>query len=130
MKDSLLFLKRLEDLRSDEGDSVTLFCDNPEGPPNNAIECNGGWTDWNDRRFSGETLEAAVEAAWLERAKAEAEVSKDEEIKRLRRAAAEVIADMQASHRNLSRNPSGVWANAVAVLRIESWTATLRKATS
>jgi len=43
-------------LRAPEGDSVTLLCDNPDGPPNNAIECNGDWTDWNDRRFSGETI--------------------------------------------------------------------------
>lgn len=54
-------------LRRDEGDSVTLLCDNPEGPPNNAIECNGGWTDWTDRRFVGETLRAAILAAYKAR---------------------------------------------------------------
>lgn len=43
-------------LRADEGDSVLILCDNPDGPPNNAIECNGGWTLYEPERFSGETL--------------------------------------------------------------------------
>lgn len=59
------FVAMLHALREDEGDSVTLLCDNPEGPPNNAIECNGGWTDWVDRRFGGETIEQAVRLAYL-----------------------------------------------------------------
>lgn len=50
-------------LRAEEGDSVTILCDNPEGPPNNAVECNGAWTDWLDRRFEGDTLLRALEAA-------------------------------------------------------------------
>lgn len=54
-------------LRSDEGDSVTLLSDNPEGPPNNAIECCGMWTGWIDRRFEGETLAAALLAAYRAR---------------------------------------------------------------
>ena len=33
-------------LRADEGDSVTLLCDNPDfnGQPNCAVVCNGDWT--------------------------------------------------------------------------------------
>lgn len=58
----------LNRLRADEGDSITLLCDNPEGPPNNAVECCGAWTDWTDRRFEGETLDAAIRAAWDARA--------------------------------------------------------------
>jgi hypothetical protein len=50
-------------LRADEGDSVTILCDNPEGPPNNAVECCGAWTEWNDLRFDGETLLGALKAA-------------------------------------------------------------------
>lgn len=59
------FIDMLNDLRRDEGDTVTLLCDNPEfnGQPNNAVECNGGWTEWQDRRFTGDTLEQAVAAA-------------------------------------------------------------------
>jgi predicted HAD superfamily Cof-like phosphohydrolase len=59
------FHEMLNELRRDEGDSVTLLSDNPEGPPNNAIECNGMWTNWEDRRFDGQTLHAAVRAAYV-----------------------------------------------------------------
>lgn len=58
------FVEMLNYLRADEGDSVTLNCDNPDGPPNNAVECCGGWTDWTERRFAGESLDAAVRAAY------------------------------------------------------------------
>ena len=52
-------------LRADEGDVVTLVCDNPDfnGQPNNAVDCCGGWTDWKDLRFTGDSLFAAVSAA-------------------------------------------------------------------
>ena len=64
---ALIHLQRnLTYLRADEGDSVTLLCDNPDPASpdqNNAIECNGDWTDWKDRRFQGESLDAAVRAA-------------------------------------------------------------------
>ncbi len=50
-------------LRTDEGDSVTILCDNPEGQPNNAVECCGAWTEWNDLRFDGETLLGALRSA-------------------------------------------------------------------
>lgn len=53
-------------LRGEEGDSVTLLSDNPEGQPNNAITCNGHWTNWKDKRFEGETLSDAVSGAYLE----------------------------------------------------------------
>lgn len=71
------FQEKLTYLRADEGDSVTLLCDNldPASPDqNNAIECNGGWTDWKDRRFQGETLGAAVQAAVEAKRAVEAEV--------------------------------------------------------
>lgn len=57
-------------LREEEGNSVTLMNDNPDfnGQPNCAIECEGDWTGWVQRRFTGETiadcLRAAVEAKW------------------------------------------------------------------
>ncbi len=50
-------------LRAAEGDSVNILCDNPEGPPNNAVECCGAWTDWEDQRFTGETLLDALRTA-------------------------------------------------------------------
>lgn len=48
-------------LREDEGDSVTILCENPDGP--NAVECNGHWTNWEDKRFEGETVLDALAAA-------------------------------------------------------------------
>lgn len=58
--------KMLSALRYGEGSSVTFLSDNVDfnGQPNNAIECCGFWTDWKDRRFTGETIHAAVVAAY------------------------------------------------------------------
>lgn len=50
-------------LRAPEGDSVTLLCDNPEGPPNAAVECCGDWTGYNTERFDGEDIMSALDAA-------------------------------------------------------------------
>ncbi len=58
------FIHMLHGLRSEEGDSLTLLADNGDGPPNNAVECCGSWTDWKERRFSGDTLDAAMRAAY------------------------------------------------------------------
>ncbi len=53
-------------LRADEGASVTINCDNPDGPPNNAIDIVDEWTNWIPRRIEGESvldcLDKAVEA--------------------------------------------------------------------
>jgi len=54
----------INDLRGEEGDSVTILCENPDGP--NAIECNGGWTNWKDKRFEGLTILDALAAAYIE----------------------------------------------------------------
>lgn len=63
------FHAMLTALRREEGDSITLLCDNPDfnGLPNNAVECCGAWTDWKDRRFTGDSLLLAVRAAYLAR---------------------------------------------------------------
>lgn len=47
-------------LRLNEGSSVTILCDNPDGPPNNAIEVVDEWTGWEPRRFEGSTLLGAL----------------------------------------------------------------------
>jgi hypothetical protein len=71
-----------ERLRTHEGDSVELLCDNPEGDPNNAVVCRGEWCcggmfahnsdAWqNGVRFEGETLLKALEAAIAERQRRE-----------------------------------------------------------
>lgn len=52
-------------LRREEGSSLTIFCQNPEGsgPDNEAITVSAGWTDWEDRRFTGTTLRECLAAA-------------------------------------------------------------------
>jgi hypothetical protein len=67
-KSPILLLEALNELRAEEGSSVTLLCDNPDfnGQPNNAIICNGEWTDWQDRRFTGDDLAEAIYAALAE----------------------------------------------------------------
>lgn len=66
-KNPVLLMEALNDLRSAEGSSVTLLCDNPDfGGPNNAIICNGEWTWWEDRRFTGDDLAEAIYAALAE----------------------------------------------------------------
>ncbi len=54
-------LDAIEYLRNyDEGDSVTIMCDNPDEGPARAVECCGHWTGWADQRYTGETLLAAI----------------------------------------------------------------------
>ena len=52
-------IRYLEELRLGEGDSVTILCDDPEADSTArrmAIVCNGAWTQWQDRRFYGESI--------------------------------------------------------------------------
>ncbi|TJV51108.1 MAG: hypothetical protein E5Y01_16090 [Mesorhizobium sp.] len=55
----------VQDLRAGEGSSVEILCDNPDfnGQPNNAVICCGEWTDWQDSRFTGDTIDDALGAA-------------------------------------------------------------------
>ncbi len=54
----------IDELRKEEGASVTLFCDNPdfEGP-NNAIEICSSKTNWKTVRYEGNSLLEAILAA-------------------------------------------------------------------
>lgn len=58
-------MRAIDALRADEGEDVTILCDNPDfnGQPNNAVECCGAWTRWGNRRFVGATLADALHAA-------------------------------------------------------------------
>lgn len=52
-------IRYLEELRLGVGDSVTILCDDPEAESTAkrmAIVCNGEWTQWQDRRFYGESI--------------------------------------------------------------------------
>jgi len=56
-------------LKFEEGDSVNILCENPEPKDSEsfAIVCNGGWTDWKDRRFYGESTLDCLRSAAVER---------------------------------------------------------------
>ena len=60
-------VKAIEFLRLEEGDGVTIYCDNPDfnGQPNNSVDCCCEFTDWLPMTFSGNTLVEALEAAVL-----------------------------------------------------------------
>lgn len=63
----------IDALRAGEGDSVTIFCDNADfGGPDNAVEVSGQWTEWEDRRFEGATLNQALTKALLAKGQADA----------------------------------------------------------
>lgn len=62
-----LRMMRIDDLRENEGASVNVLCDNPDGAPNNAIEVCDDWTGWEPRRFEGDTLMRALNAAFEEK---------------------------------------------------------------
>jgi hypothetical protein len=55
----------IELLVADEGNSCQVVCPNPDWNdlPNRVIEVSAEWTDWKPRRFGGDTLLAALEAA-------------------------------------------------------------------
>lgn len=58
------FIANIDMLRSDEGDTVLIPCDNPEfDGPDCFVECHGSWTNWQPRRFTGKSLFAAIDAA-------------------------------------------------------------------
>lgn len=65
VRDKLEYWAICEALRCVEACSVTLLCDNPDfnGQPNNAVECNGDWTDYKDVRFTGDTILGALQSA-------------------------------------------------------------------
>jgi hypothetical protein len=53
----------IDKLRAEEGSTVTICCENPEGPPNQAVDVCGRWTNWLERRFTADTLAQALAAA-------------------------------------------------------------------
>jgi len=56
----------INELRADEGSSVTLSCDNPEFTPNNDanhIEVFGDWTNWHSQHVYGPTLKDCLKKA-------------------------------------------------------------------
>jgi hypothetical protein len=55
----------VESLRSPEGASVELVCNNPDsnGQPNSKVLCCDDWTKWQQETFTGDTIIEALQAA-------------------------------------------------------------------
>lgn len=70
-------MRMIEELRADEGNSVTILCNNPEADTRMeqcAIECSGHWTGFNDLRFYGESVAQALAHAMLAKAEGDARI--------------------------------------------------------
>lgn len=54
-----------EELRKGEASSVELLCDNPDfnGQPDRVVSVYGEWTKYHPKRFGGDTMLAALQAA-------------------------------------------------------------------
>lgn len=65
----------IDELRSDEADTVTINADNAGFVgPGAIVECNGMWTDWQDVMFSGDNMLEALRAASAARCEKEKNV--------------------------------------------------------
>lgn len=53
----------INELRDGIADSVTLMNDNDDPPPTVAIECSGEWTNYETRRFEGDSVLDCLKAA-------------------------------------------------------------------
>lgn len=56
----------IEQVRTQEGHSVTILCDNPEAESGSmpaAVEVSGDFTDWETQRFYGATWQDALSTA-------------------------------------------------------------------
>lgn len=75
--DALVVANAIDVLRDGEGNSITFVCDNPDfnGQPNSKVICNGNWTGWKDREFTGVTVFEALGLALAENARWEREVA-------------------------------------------------------
>lgn len=63
---AVAIVRCIEELRRDDGDSVTILCENPEANGRlhgHTVECCGAWTGSQEKQFSGGTLEAALKKA-------------------------------------------------------------------
>lgn len=70
-RESIKTVDCIEFLREEEGDSVTINSPNPDfdGGPDHVVECSGDWSDWDIRRFGGNSLLEALELACAEKVK-------------------------------------------------------------
>ena len=63
--DAIFIVNALHELRDEDGAGVLINCANPDGtgPDNEAVEVTSDWTNWQPRRFEGQTLKLALENA-------------------------------------------------------------------
>jgi hypothetical protein len=62
--------KTIETLRAEEGDSITILCDDPEattGKDRMAVECIGNWTNWRTKRYYGDSVNECLRNAAMDR---------------------------------------------------------------
>lgn len=70
-------MRMIEELRADEGNAVTILCNDPEANTTMeqcAVECCGHWTGFNDLRFYGESVTQALAHAMLAKAEGDARI--------------------------------------------------------
>lgn len=55
----------VEQLRAGEGAAIEICCDNPDfnGQPNSVVVVYDDWTDWQEQRFTGDTVLECLRAA-------------------------------------------------------------------
>ena len=58
--------RMIDHLRQYEAYAVTIVSDNADAGPNSAIILNGDATNYNDRYYHGETVEACLAAAVID----------------------------------------------------------------
>ncbi len=65
LSDAIDIVGLINILRSGEGDSVAILCDNPDfnGQPDRVVVVNASWTGWQDERFGADTLLGALRNA-------------------------------------------------------------------
>lgn len=102
-------LALIDALRADEGASVTICGDNPDGPPNCGIYVNDAWTGWTDVRFEGETLQLCLRNALDAKRAAPDDVPVDASYSKHDQ---EIIADLEAMARNQAK---GYWPKMLAI---------------
>ena len=65
-------IRLIDRLRAGEANCVTMGADNPDFTgPNSVIDCNGDWTGFEDRRFTGNDLLDCLRKAAAARAEQE-----------------------------------------------------------
>lgn len=70
LRDAVLIMEAINFLREQEAELVSICCDNPDpetAKDNCAIECVGLWTNWQEKRFYGITVQNALNDAVAEK---------------------------------------------------------------